>query len=68
MLYNGSMYKDKEKRKEAVASYNAKTYEQWNIRIRKDEADDIRQAIGSRSVNGFVNEAIREKIAREKTK
>lgn len=52
----------------AVEKYNAKSYERLTVRIRKEDADEIRAAIGDRSINGFVNDAIREKIEREKKK
>jgi len=62
------MYKYNEAKKRAVEKYNAENYERLTIRIRKENADEIRQAIGSRSINSFVNEAITEKIEREKRK
>ena len=55
-------------KQQAVERYNAKTYERLAIRIRKDEAEEIKSAIGERSINGFVVEAIHEKIEREKSK
>lgn len=54
-----------EAKKRAIKKYNAKTYSEIKLRIRKEEAEEIRAAIGDRSINGFVVEAIREKINRE---
>ena len=64
MRYNDSMATAAKIR--AVEKYNAKSYERLTVRIKKTDADEIRAAIGSRSINGFINEAIREKIEREK--
>lgn len=50
----------------AVERYNQKTYDKITLRVRKEEAEKIRAAVGDRSMNGFILEAIREKIEREK--
>lgn len=50
---------------EAVERYNMKNYERLTVRIRKEDAATIRAAVGSRSMNGFILEAIDEKIERE---
>lgn len=50
---------------EAVERYNAKNYTRLTIRLKNEDVDRIRAAIGSRSVNGFVVEAIEEKIEKE---
>lgn len=50
----------------AVAKYNAKTYEKVTLRLFKQDADDLRSFLAGRSINGFINEAIREKVEREK--
>lgn len=52
----------------AVERYNAKTYDRLTIRVRKEDVDRIKTAIGTRSINGFVLEAIKEKIERESVK
>lgn len=50
----------------AVAKYNAKTYERVTLRLKKEDAETLRDFLGGRSANGFINDAIREKIEREK--
>ena len=50
----------------AVERYNQKTYDKITLRVRKEEAEKIRAAVGDRSLNGFILEAIREKIEKEK--
>ena len=45
--------------------YTEKTYDRFTFRCRKEEAERIRAAVGDRSMNGFILEAIREKIERE---
>ena len=49
----------------AVEKYNALNYERLTVRIRKEDAALIRAAVGERSMNGFILEAINEKIERE---
>jgi hypothetical protein len=49
----------------AVARYNAKTYTEVKLRLRKEDADNLKQHLAGRSANGFINDAIREKIERE---
>lgn len=50
---------------EAVERYNAKNYTRLTVRLKNEDVDRIKAAIGPRSVNGFVVEAIEEKIERE---
>ena len=50
----------------AVERYNQKTYDKITLRVRKEEAEKIRAAVGDQSLNGFILEAIREKIEKEK--
>ena len=54
-----------EAKKRAIKKYNAKTYTEIKLRIRKEEAERMKEHIAGRSINGFINEAIREKIERE---
>lgn len=63
MMYNDTMSKAHQR---AVEKYNDKTYDRLTIRIKKTDIEEIKAAIGTRSINGYVNEAIREKIEREK--
>ena len=44
--------------------YDRKTYDRFNFRVRKDEAEQIRTAAAAagESVNGFILDAVREKI------
>lgn len=54
---------------EAVERYNQKNYTRLTIRLKNEDVDRIKAAIGNRSINGFVTDAIEEKISREeKTK
>lgn len=50
----------------AVAKYNAKSYSEIKVRMRKEDAEAFREYLNGRSANGFINEAITEKIEREK--
>ena len=61
-MYNDVMSTAHEK---AVAKYNAKTYERVTLRLKKEDAEKLRLFLGERSANGFINEAIKEKIDRE---
>lgn len=45
--------------------YTEKTYDRFTFRVRKEDADAIRAAVGTRSMNSFILEAIMEKIERE---
>lgn len=65
IVYNDIMSTTKAKQK-AVARYNARSYERITVRIRKEDIEDIKDAVGDRSMNGFVCDAIREKIERER--
>lgn len=62
-VYNGLMASEAKKR--AVARYNAKSYSEIKLRMRKEDADAFREYLNGRSANGFINDAIREKIDRE---
>ena len=50
----------------AVAKYNAATYEKYTFRLKKEEAQAFNDFLQGRSVNGFIREAVLEKIDREK--
>ena len=45
--------------------YDAKTYDQFTIRVKKTDMERVRQIIGDMSINGFINSAIREKVDRD---
>ena len=47
--------------------YNAKAYDRINIAVPKGKKDEIKAVADSqgKSVNGFINEAIDEKMKRE---
>jgi len=62
-MYNDVMSTPHEK---AVAKYNAKTYERVTLRLKKEDAETLRDFLGGRSANGFINDAIKEKMEREK--
>ena len=63
-MYNGLMASEAKKR--AVAKYNAKSYAEIKLRMRKEDAEAFREYLNGRSANGFINEAIQEKMNREK--
>ena len=44
--------------------YDRKTYDRFNFRVRKEEADTIKAAAAAAgvSVNSFILEAVREKM------
>ena len=50
----------------AIRKYDDKAYEKFLIRVRKGELDPIRQAAAANgeSLNAFVVNAVRDKIAR----
>ena len=50
----------------AVEKYNAKTYDRVYVRMKKADAQKMREFVGDNSVNGFINAAILEKMEREK--
>lgn len=62
-MYNEPMSKAHEK---AVAKYNIKTYTEVKLRLKKEDAETLRDFLGGRSANGFINDAIKEKMEREK--
>lgn len=45
--------------------YDRKTYDRFNFRVRKEEAEKIKAAAAAagQSVNSFILEAVREKIS-----
>lgn len=50
--------------------YNAKAYDEIKVRVSKGQKEIIQahaEAMG-KSVNGFINEAIEEKMERDKSK
>ena len=51
----------------AVERYNAKTYDRIYVRMRKEEAQALKEYLDGKSINGFINDAITEKIEREKS-
>mgnify|MGYP004617847381 CR=1 FL=1 len=61
------MAKYSEAQKRAVAKYNNKSYDEIKIRVPKGKKDTIKAfADGQgKSLNGFVNEAIDEKMERD---
>lgn len=52
----------------ATARYEAKVYDKILVRLPKGKKDEIQMCADSRglSVNGFINEAIEEKLERER--
>ena len=57
----------KEAKKRAIARYNAKSYSEIKLRMRKEEAEAFKEFLNGRSANGFINDAIAEKMEREKS-
>jgi len=51
----------------ATARYEAKVYDKILVRLPKGKKEEIQACADARglSVNGFINEAIEEKLARE---
>lgn len=62
--YNETMSSEAKIR--AVAKYNAKTYTEIKLRLKKDDAEQLKAHLNGRSANGFINDAIQEKLEREK--
>lgn len=56
-----------EAQKKAVAKYNAKSYDRIELKVPKGKKQIIKDFADSqgKSLNGFVNEAIDEKMSRE---
>lgn len=46
--------------------YMEKAYKRVSVYLKNEDVEEIERARGDRSLNGFINEAIREKIEREK--
>jgi len=44
--------------------YDSKTYTRMTVRVKNTDLEKIKQAMGSMSVNAFLNEAILEKVDR----
>ena len=61
------MSKTTQAKQRAVARYNAKNYTRIALRLRNQDADELKGILNGRSINGFVTDAIREKIEREKS-
>lgn len=53
---------------QASAKYNAKTYEEIKVRVKKGEKEIIKKHAESKneSLNGFINRAIDEAMERDK--
>ena len=49
----------------AVARYNAKTYTEIKLRMRKEDAEELKAHLDGKSANGFINQAIKEKLERD---
>ena len=49
----------------AVEKYNAKTYDRIYVRMKKADAEILKAFLNGRSLNGFINDAIQEKLERE---
>lgn len=56
-----------EAKKRAIERYNAKTYDRITLRMKKADAQALKDYLDGRPVNGFINAAIQEKIEREKS-
>lgn len=58
-----------ESQKRASAKYNAKAYDRIELKVKKGKKDEIKEHAESmgESVNGFINRAIDETIARDNT-
>jgi hypothetical protein len=52
-------------RMKANHKYDAKTYDKVTIRVKKADMERLRDILGDSSLNGFINQAILEKIDRE---
>lgn len=51
-------------RMKANHKYDAKTYDRVTIRVKKTDMVRLREALGDNSLNGFINQAILEKVDR----
>ena len=45
--------------------YDAKTYTRMTVRVKNTDLEKIKMAMGNKSVNAFLNEAVMEKVDRE---
>lgn len=56
-----------EARKKANEKYNAKTYAQIMLRVRKEEKEKIQEYAESKglSLNGYINKLIQEDMSKE---
>ena len=67
-FYSRKWYNDAmatEAKKKAIEKYNKAHYERLYIRLRKEDAEELKKTLGERSINGYVVEAIKEKLQRE---
>ena len=52
-------------RMKANHKYDAKTYDKLTIRVKKSDMERVRACVGDGSLNGFINQAILEKVDRD---
>jgi len=52
-------------RMKANHKYDAKTYTRMTVRVKNTDLERIKLAMGDMSVNGFIYQAILEKVDRE---
>ena len=50
---------------QAVKRYNAKTYSEFTLRLKKEDADELRAHLNGMSANGYITQAIKEKMERD---
>ena len=50
---------------DANRRYTEKAYKRVSVYLKIDDVEKINSARGGKSLNGFINEAIQEKIERE---
>ena len=48
----------------AVEKYNAKNYDRLTFRVKKEDTERIKKAVDGGSINGFIYNAVMEKIER----
>lgn len=67
MIKKGSDIMVSEARKKANEKYNAKTYAQIMLRVRKEEKEKIQEYAESKglSLNGYINKLIQEDMSKE---
>ena len=64
-LYNVNMSKTSAAKIAANRRYTEKAYKRVSVYIKNEDVALIDQARGQQSLNGFINDAIMEKIERE---